>query len=63
MKKVTLENLKYQLGDLLAITLFAYSRLIFRHFSQKTLVLISRSLGTLVFSLYKRHRERGVGNL
>jgi KDO2-lipid IV(A) lauroyltransferase len=63
MKQVTLENLKYQLGDLLAITLFAYSRLIFRHFSQKTLVLISRSLGTLAFILYKRNRERVVGNL
>jgi KDO2-lipid IV(A) lauroyltransferase len=59
----TFKPLKYQLSDLLITGFFDVSVFILRRLSLRTLVFISRITGTLTFYLYKKYRDRVIGNL
>ena len=59
----TSKALKHRLGDLITTAVFECSIRIFRVVPFKTLVIISKIVTTLTFYLYKRYRERVIGNL
>jgi KDO2-lipid IV(A) lauroyltransferase len=59
----TFKALKYRFADHLVTAIFEFSILIFRGLSLKALIFISRVLATLTYFLYKRYRERVIGNL
>lgn len=63
MRKRDLRRLKYLVGDLIAGIFLISFTLIFRCLSLKTLVLISKILGRIVFSLLNRYRKRVIENL
>jgi KDO2-lipid IV(A) lauroyltransferase len=56
-------TLKYQFSDLLITGVFDLSLLIFRRLSLRTLAFVSKITGILTFYLYKKYRERVIGNL
>jgi KDO2-lipid IV(A) lauroyltransferase len=59
----TFRTLKYQFSDLLITGIFDLSVLIFRRLSLRTLAFISKIIGNLTLYLYKKYRERVIGNL
>jgi KDO2-lipid IV(A) lauroyltransferase len=63
MGKKTLKKLRYRIGDSLADMLLAFSILIFRGLSMKVLVFMAKVIGTAAFHLFKKYRERVIGNL
>ena len=63
MKDVSSQNLKYGLLDRLATGILAFSVFLFRWVSLKGVVFLSKIVGTLTFYLYKKYRERVIGNL
>lgn len=63
MRKTNFKKIRYWLWDFIADILFSLSILIFRCLSPKSLVFISKMIGTLVFYVSKRYRERVLGNL
>ena len=63
MEKATFKRLKYSFGDLFANVLLTFSILTFRFLPPKILIFIAKILGILVFHLFKRYRERVIGNL
>jgi KDO2-lipid IV(A) lauroyltransferase len=63
MKNVPSQNLKYGLLDHLATGILALSVFLFRWVSLKGVVLFSKIVGILTFYLYKKYRERVIGNL
>ena len=63
MKNVSSQNLKYSLSDNLATGIFVFSCILFQWVPLKGVVLISKILGFLTFYLYKKYRERVIGNL
>lgn len=54
---------KYSLSDRLATGIFALSVLLFRWVPLKGVVFFSKIVGILTFYLYKKYRERVIGNL
>ncbi len=63
MKNVSSQNLKYGLVDHLATGALAFSVFLFRWVPLKGVVFFSKIVGILTFYLYKKHRERVIGNL
>jgi KDO2-lipid IV(A) lauroyltransferase len=63
MKKVSSQNLKYALSDHLATGILAFSVFLFRWVPLKGVVFFSKIVGILTFYLYKKYRERVIGNL
>jgi len=63
MKNVSSQNLKYGLLDRLATGILAFSIFLFRWVSLKRVVFFSKIVGILTFYLYKKYRERVIGNL
>jgi KDO2-lipid IV(A) lauroyltransferase len=63
MKKVSSQNLKYSLSDHLATGVLTFSVFLFRWIPLKGVVFLSKILGMLTFYLYKKYRERVLGNL
>ena len=62
MEKST-KTFKYSLSDRLATGILAFSVPLFRCVSLKGVVFFSKIVGTLTFYLYKKYRERVIGNL
>jgi KDO2-lipid IV(A) lauroyltransferase len=63
MKNVSSQNLKYRLSDHLATGGLASSLILFRWIPLKGVVFFSKIVGILTFYLYKKYRERVIGNL
>jgi KDO2-lipid IV(A) lauroyltransferase len=63
MPKTTFKKLRYWFGNILGNVLLTLSLLIFRGQPLIALVFISKILGTMAFYLFKKYRERVVGNL
>jgi len=63
MKNVSSQNLKYGLLDHLATGILAFSFFLFRWIPLKGVVFFSKIVGILTFYLYKKYRERVIGNL
>jgi len=63
MKNISSQNLKYGLLDRLATGILAFSIFLFRWVSLKRVVFFSKIVGILTFYLYKKYRERVIGNL
>ena len=63
MKNASSQNLKYRLLDHLATGILVSSVFLFRWVSLKRVVLFSKIVGSLSFYLYKKYRERVIGNL
>ena len=57
------ETVKYSLSDHLATGILAFSVFLFRWVPLEGVVLFSKILGILTFYLYKKYRERVIGNL
>jgi KDO2-lipid IV(A) lauroyltransferase len=57
------KTLKYSLSDCLATGILAFSVFVFRWISLKGVVFFSKIVGILTFYLYKKYRERVIGNL
>lgn len=57
------ESSLYALGDALATGILVFCVFIFRWLPRKSVVFLSKFLGTLTFYLYRRLRERVIGNL
>lgn len=57
------ETSLYALGDALATGILVFCVFIFRWLPRKSVVFLSKFLGTLTFYLYRRLRERVIGNL
>ncbi len=57
------KTFKYQLSDHLATGIFASSIFLFRWVPLKGVVFLSKIVGILTFYLYKKYRERVIGNL
>jgi KDO2-lipid IV(A) lauroyltransferase len=57
------KTLKYSLSDRLATGILAFSVFVFRWISLKGVVFFSKIVGILTFYLYKKYRERVIGNL
>jgi KDO2-lipid IV(A) lauroyltransferase len=62
MEKST-KTVKYSLSDRLATGILAFSVVLFRCVSLNGVVFFSKIVGTLTFYLYKKYRERVIGNL
>lgn len=62
MEKST-KTFKYALSDRLATGILAFSVFLFRWVSLKGVVFFSKIVGILTFYLYKKYRERVIGNL
>ena len=61
--KMNFKKLRYGLSDLIACNLLLFSIPIFQSLPPKALILISRILGTIAFYLFRKYRERVIGNL
>jgi KDO2-lipid IV(A) lauroyltransferase len=57
------KTLKYSLSDHRATGVLAFFVLLFRWVPLRGVVLFSKTLGVLTFYLYKKYRERVIGNL
>jgi KDO2-lipid IV(A) lauroyltransferase len=57
------KTFKYALSDRLATGILAFSVFLFRWVSLKGVVFFSKIVGILTFYLYKKYRERVIGNL
>ena len=63
MSKTLLKKLRHWFGDLLVNVFITYLILIFRCLPPQTLVFISKIAGSIIFHLFKKYRERVIGNL
>jgi KDO2-lipid IV(A) lauroyltransferase len=63
MGKMNFKKIRYGLGDLVAYSLFLFFIPIFRSFPPKALIPISRIMGAITFYLFRKYRERVIGNL
>ena len=63
MRTRTFKKLRYWSGDFIVNVFVTLSLPIFRCLPPKALVSISKIMGTMVFYLFKKYRERVVGNL
>jgi len=63
MRKTLLKKMMYGLGDFLLNALLTFSLPIFRRLSPEGLALIATIMGTLVFRLVKKYRDRVIDNL
>ena len=62
MEKST-KTLKYSFSDRVATGILAFSIFLFRWIPLKGVVFISKIVGILTFYLYRKYRERVIGNL
>jgi KDO2-lipid IV(A) lauroyltransferase len=62
-KKKTFKKLRDRIGDILATALLNVSLPIFHHLSPKELAFMAKVIGTMVFFLIKKYRERVISNL
>jgi len=63
MGKSSLKNMRYRLGDFFLIILFTSFLPVFRRLPPKTLVYLAKIIGTIVFRLIKKYRQRVIHNL
>ena len=63
MKNVSSQSLKYGLLDHLATGILVFSVFLFRWVPLRGVVSFAKIAGTLTFYLYKKYRERVIGNL
>ncbi|OGQ13792.1 MAG: hypothetical protein A2026_10075 [Deltaproteobacteria bacterium RBG_19FT_COMBO_46_12] len=63
MRKTFLKKMMYGLGDSLLNALLTFSLPIFRRLSPEGLAFIATIMGTVVFHLVKKYRERVIDNL
>jgi len=63
MGKSSLKKMSYGLGDFFLNILFTFFLPIFRHLPPKALVYLAKIIGTIVFRLNKKYRERVIHNL
>ena len=63
MGKKSFKKIRYWFGDFLANIILTFSIPIFRTLPPKALVFISKIMGTIVFYLFRKYRERIFNNL
>ena len=63
MGMTPLKKFRYWFGDILANALLTFLILIFRGLPLKVLVFLAKIIGTITFILFKKYRERVIGNL
>jgi KDO2-lipid IV(A) lauroyltransferase len=63
MGKKSFKKIRYWFGDFLANIILTFSIPIFRTLPPKALVFISKIMGTIVFYLFRKYRERVFNNL
>jgi KDO2-lipid IV(A) lauroyltransferase len=63
MRKMNFKKIRYELGDFIVYHLLLFSIPIFRNLPPKALILISRIVGTIVFYLFRKYRNRVMENL
>ena len=63
MKETYSKKLKYSLGDFFGDLLLAFSVPTFRIVPPRTIVFVARILGTMAFYLFKKYKDRVLGNL
>jgi len=63
MQKDPFKKVRYELGDFFLNILLTFSLPIFRRLSPKALVTLAKVMGTIVFCLIKKYRERVIDNL
>jgi KDO2-lipid IV(A) lauroyltransferase len=61
--EISTKTFKYSLSDHLATGILAFFVFLFRWVPLRGVVLFSKTLGVLTFYLYKKYRERVIGNL
>jgi KDO2-lipid IV(A) lauroyltransferase len=63
MPKTSSKKIKYWLGDFFVDLLLAFSVMTFRIVPPRVIVFVARILGTMGFCLFKKYRDRVLGNL
>ena len=63
MRKTSIKEMRYGLGDFLVTALLTFSLPVFRRLSPKSLTLMAKIMGAIVFFCVKKYRERVINNL